>query len=106
MKMLWQNVIKDCQIECEKQIDKKNKDIAKLQDAIQKKEDEHSKKLKQIREKLKTTEKDIYMQIEEDYAVLLKSKDEQINEQTVQFMKMQEIITTMADRIESDRNNL
>ena len=46
MKMLWQNDIKDCQIECEKQIDKKNKDIAKLQDVIQKKEDEHSKKLK------------------------------------------------------------
>lgn len=57
MKMLWQNDIKDCQIECEKQIEKKNKEIAKLQDAIQKKEDEHSKKLRQIREKLKTTEK-------------------------------------------------
>ena len=55
-------------------------EIKKLRKELKDSEKQHEKKLQEFKNRLKSTEKDIYTKIESEYSELLKQKDEMLLE--------------------------
>ena len=52
---------------------------------MQRDNENHERKLTQMRDRVKTAEKSIYEQVEKEYEVLVKDKDQQLEEQQEQI---------------------